>query len=516
MTQSWALQTHLEGTAITVQARSGDEVPEGVLRSIRSILSNSSLAPIKLLRSRLKPGVDVRLEVPFSIPSPSLQWLKNHTNPTGKAHSLEELLCIAANQTQLPLYDYQRAGSDFLQKHHRALLADEMGLGKTLQAIAAIVDLIKQGEVSRVLVVVPKSLCLNWLAQFQKWAPHVAASLVLPTGAAARSVWPQRVGSSWVIVTTYEQVRRFPELIDQHADLVVADEAHRLRNSSSGTSQSFRKIARQRMWLLSGTPMERDPEDIAHLLSLLEPNRFSSRDARLPIAVLRERARPLVLRRSVEDVLSQLPAQVDCHEVLSLTPSQRKSYLICRKARTKVAIQRFSALRSICDLDPESGSSSKIDRSLQLVSQIRSSGESVVIFSYWRAPLAELKARLESDDHRPVVLTGDQSAYQRQEAVDRFENEGGILLASGHIAGEGLTLVRANHAIFLNRWWNPSRNSQAAGRIRRIGQVRTTFVYTFTCAGTVEELVDLLLERKAATNHDLVELLATPLGNNYI
>jgi SNF2 family DNA or RNA helicase len=158
-------------------------------------------------------------------------------------------------------------------------------------------------------------------------------------------------------------------------------------------------------------------------------------------------------------------------------------------------------------MDQLSGESSKIDRIIDLVRQITSLNERCVIFSFWKAPLLRL-AEVMNENNLPLqLLTADMTLPERQQAVEKFRNGSGSLLASGRIASEGLTLIEANHAIFLNRWWNPSANSQAEDRIRRIGQTRKTEVYTFTMSNSVESVIDRILQDKESTINTLIELL---------
>ena len=158
-------------------------------------------------------------------------------------------------------------------------------------------------------------------------------------------------------------------------------------------------------------------------------------------------------------------------------------------------------------MDQSTGASSKIDRIVELINQISGLNERCVVFSFWKSPLLRL-AEVMNENNMPLqLLTADMSLFERQQAVENFRSGSGSLLASGRIASEGLTLIEANHAIFLNRWWNPSANSQAEDRIRRIGQTKKTEVYTFTMSNTVESVIDRILENKESTIKTLIEML---------
>ena len=415
--------------------------------------------------------------------------------------------------TPAPLLPFQAEGVRWLLDNKRALLADDMGLGKTIQAISATRDCFARGVVTRALVVCPRTLVLNWVAEFQKWAPELAVTPVLPPGRAAASVWQRRVGYAHVIVTSYEQFRSHWNCLRAQAELLISDEAHHLRNRSSAISSAFRNITPQWFWMLTGTPVERHAIDLATLLALLLPARFTFSDHTIGLPLLRQRARPYVLRRLKSEVLQELPPVTTRHEVIALSSGQRLAYTAELKTFSSSVLATFSRLRAICDVDPSSEESSKIDRVIELLAGISAMGERAVVFSFWKRPLAVLARRLEASSPGSVqLITADMTLLERAAAVAHFKNSSVTLLASARIASEGLTLTEANHAIFLNQWWNPSSNNQANDRIRRIGQSKGTFVYTFTAAGTIEELVDAILTMKNVTIKHLVDALAEHLA----
>jgi SNF2 family DNA or RNA helicase len=163
------------------------------------------------------------------------------------------------------------------------------------------------------------------------------------------------------------------------------------------------------------------------------------------------------------------------------------------------ALQQFSELRSVTDLDTETGSSAKIDRTIELIHQIAAQGDRMIVFSFWTEILLALRERIKRDASHVTVyyLNADLSALQRTELIDNWrKDESGVLLASAHIAAEGLTLTEANYVIFLNLWWNPTLNRQARDRINRIGQDRPTFAISFRTAGTVEDSIARLHRSK--------------------
>jgi len=272
-------------------------------------------------------------------------------------------------------------------------------------------------------------------------------------------------------------------------------------------------LASRRLWALTGTPVERDAEDLAVLMSLVDPRRFSSEDRELHLSALRARARPYLLRRRKRDVLRDLPAVVEREEELELTKRQLEAYRSTIAANKRpqlpnLALKLFGQLRAICDLEPTSGESSKLDRIEELLEEVVELGEKAVVFSYLLAPLRELTKRLGlAGNTGYILLTGDMGLGDRERAVTQFKQdpECSVLLASSRVGAEGLTLVEANHVFFLNQWWNPSANTQARDRVVRIGQTRTVWVWTFVCRGTVESRLREILREKEKTFEELVE-----------
>ena len=455
------------------------------------------------------------LQIPQLTRLPSLEAQISNGSVVGKNFSIEDLISsYFGTHSQLPLLPFQVYGVDWLSSLDRAMLADDMGLGKTFQALAGISKMILEGEVTRILIICPRSLVFTWYAEIKKWTPYLSATAVIPSGNAAESVWKSRTGKSQIIITSYEQLRTNSNYMIEQAQLVVCDEAHKLRNRSSNLSQSFRNLSPQKVWFLTGTPVERDSEDFATLFSLLLPKIFTPSDHKLGIDILKSRAKPYLLRRRKSEVLKELPPMLERQEFLELSTEQARSYREMLSDSETSTLVKFGKLRHICDLDPVTGTSTKLDRIQELLEEISNLGEKAVVFSYWRKPLTALSEILEKKSPGSTqLLTSEMDLVQRDLAIHNFKNRNVTLLASAKIASEGLTLVEANHAIFINRWWNPSSNEQARDRIRRLGQQRTTYMYSFTTIDTIEENLDEILNRKEITNEDLVNAMSMYLGN---
>jgi len=414
------------------------------------------------------------------------------------------------------IYPFQRSGVAWLLLRRRAILADDMGLGKTIQVIAALRRLYRHGRISSCLVIVPGTLLANWLSECHKWAPElIARRLEFVNKTFTPAKWRSAVARTHVLLATYDDLRGlWDDIAEQPPDIIIADEAHRLRKAESQVNQAIRRIASPWFWALSGTPVERHPEDLACMLSLLYPTRFAVDDHRLGIETLRARVRPHLLRRTKETVLPELPPVQEREVLLPLHPEQRQAYdteVITFSAKARSShLSLFNRLRSICDLHEPSGTSSKLDRIADIVADAAEQNCKSVVFSYTIEPLRVLMARLRSQPGKSAeLLIGAMTPEQRNRAIARFKADPTchVLLASMRIGAEGLTLTEANTVVFVNRWWNPSTNAQAVDRVVRIGQRKPVTVHYLTCANTVEDRLQPMLDRKKMTFDQLIEAL---------
>jgi SNF2 family DNA or RNA helicase len=420
--------------------------------------------------------------------------------------------------SNLPLFPYQREGATWLYQKERGILADDMGLGKTLQAIVAVRRLLADLHIKCALVVCPRSLLSNWENEIAKWAPEIKVVRMIPAPVIAAKAWQTVVGHAHILLTNYEQIRTpTPVLVERGVDLVIADEAHRIRNTKSLTAIGIRNVRTKRFWALTGTPIERDTHDLSTIMSIISPLSVSPSDAAFSPAFVRSIARPFVLRRLKSQVLTELPPVFDHREVIDLGTKQARAY--------KLTLERFSKrmddsqtlalltrLRQICDYDPETKESTKALRIIEILTDIRTADEKAILFSNFKEPLQIMRSMLNKafgpDCFR--LLLGEQDLEMRRAAVKDFKGRTGVrfLLASSRVGGEGLTLTEANHVIFFNEWWNPSANEQARDRVVRLGQTKSVMVYTFVCRNTVEELLVDILQTKQMTFDDVVNTLA--------
>jgi SNF2 family DNA or RNA helicase len=488
-------------------------------RAIRWISELDTAAKADFLAGRV-----VAKDVPVRTPKP-LPAL----GPSASAEDYRELRVTAGGLVrpfllgvpdEAHLFPYQTVGVEWLLDHGNGILADDMGLGKGVQTIAALRQLIHFGVARGGLIVCPRSLIANWEEELSKWAPELSRLRVIPSARDKHEVWATITGRVHVLLTSYEHLRDPPPTLRTcHLDVIIADEAHRIRNLSAAVTQGIRALHWRRFWALTGTPIERDPKDLATLLSTLDPRRFTAGDSSLSLSTLRARASPYILRRLKVEVLDQLPPVLDSKETLELLPPQQRAYRRALKDTMRSGgsgsfLRLINELRTICDFDPETGKSVKIERITEILDEIRMAREKAVVFSYLLRPLDILEAELEQTDLESVRLEGSMSLIERDDAIHRFKSDPSVvtLLASTRVGGEGLTLTEANHVIFLNEWWNPSSNAQARDRVVRIGQRRGVNVYRFRCKGTIEQVLDRILEAKSDTFSLILDRLADPMS----
>lgn len=466
----------------------------------------------------IESGRTVRVPIPSSIDSSisrvQKESIENYRLLRFKVGDLLHPIFLSEPNLD-SLFHYQKQGVQWLTERSGAILADDMGLGKTVQVISAVRMLFHRTEFRSIIVACPKSLIATWEKEFRHWAPELGVVVMMPQARIRDDAWKIIFGRCHVILTNYEQFREIPKiLLRSSLDLIVADEAHRIRNRDSKIASGIQRLNPSRFWALTGTPIERDLEDLATLLSFVVPHKFTPKDATLHPSSLRSRSRQHVLRRRKQDVLKDLPDVIDNTEMLELSKSQKETYLqttreFQKSTKSGDSLALLTKLQALCDIDTQSGQSCKVDRTMDLLSQIRERGEKAVVFSYRLQPLRVLMHRVLDrwGKNSCLILVGEMNNQEREDTVNKFQNYDApfVLLASSRIASEGLTLVEANHVILFNQWWNPSANNQARDRVVRIGQKRKVRVYRFCCRGTVEESLERILRLKENLFSEAVE-----------
>jgi len=449
----------------------------------------------------------------------SVSSYQNDLNSYNKLRSStgSRLFCLFNEiENKYKLKNFQEDGVDFLlsDKKDFKILADDMGLGKTVQAITALARGFHDAKFKRALIVVPNHLVFNWIKEFSNWAPNINVGPCVPSKSINEDAWMVCINSLQIIVTSYEKIKSLPEYIKEFKfDVIVADEAQRVKNSSSDITDSFAKLRSSKTWLLTGTPIENSKNDMITLLKLSGKTGANDSFREKDEGFIRSFTRQFLLRRVKTDVLKDLPKVTVVEKNIELTTEQKATYekIISnyKKARFEFnPLQVFNLLRKTCDYDEQTMSSSKAVEIVKIIENIIEKREKVVVFSYTLEPLRLIK-NLINKNITTELLTGEIDLERREEIKSEFQYEGKIdvLLATAQVAGTGATFTIANHVIFFNEWWNPALNEQARDRIVRIGQDKECFVYKFYTIDTVEDRLKELLTTKKELFDEIVEQL---------
>ena len=457
----------------------------------------------RIIRRNLKVNLDSQIFEPYAFRVD----LNSRNNKLDDLPKVEEINKFVKN--------FQKEGAEWLAEGKSKIFADDMGLGKTMQSLLAASSLMRSGEIGTCLIVCPVTLINNWESEIVKWLPNFTFQTLASFSKKdeRERAWRSCLGSTHFIITNYEHLRELPKSIEEKGlDLIIADEAHKLRKTTSIVNKSITKLKYKRFWALSGTPIERDLNDVINIMKLVDPTinvlvlKNSSK------SIIKQRLKKYFLRRLKDDVLDDLKEFETQDHLIELSKKQEIKYkklLTNRSFEKNETLKLFSSLKEICDLDMDSKESSKIDFAVDLIQKIVERKEKGIVFSFWIEPLKILQNRLIKENTEALLFIGEHQNEERTKIINKFkENKDSIiLLCSGKIASEGLNLTEANHAIFLNLWWNPSINNQARDRILRIGQNKKSFIHKIFTKNTIEDSLREILNSKKELTNDVIEKL---------
>jgi superfamily II DNA or RNA helicase len=419
-------------------------------------------------------------------------------------------------------FPYQTIGIQWLRDRETALLADEMGLGKTMQAIIAARLLWRDGIVKHILIVCPKPLIPNWRNELRTWWPGIDWHTKVVEG---DREWNLRLATKDIAVKiiNYESLRRELTWLKEkppYHDLVIIDEAQRIKNPGSDNSQAVKALKANRRWALTGTPLENSKADLVSICDFVRPGLVKESDSEIRI---RSSVKPYVLRRRKEEVLKDLPSKREQDIEIELGDLQREAYdraerkgiiELNEKGDTITVTHVFALitrLRQICNFEQTSGESAKSDLLLEDLEEILESGRKALIFCQFVDEPYGLKRLVrkltESKKLKPgtrfLEFHGKTPAKSREGIVNQFQNDPDhqLLFLNYRVGGEGLNLQAASYVFLFDRWWNPAVEDQAIGRCHRLGQKQTVFVKRPFCKGTVEErIIKKLAEKRRLFN----------------
>jgi SNF2 family DNA or RNA helicase len=411
-------------------------------------------------------------------------------------------------------YPYQMEGIAFLMPRHAAILADEMGLGKTVQTILALRLMFHMALIRNALLVCPKPLVNNWMRELRTWAADLPFEVIAGDASARRFGW---CGSKCPLkLVNYELLTRDAELAaddDVRFDVVVLDEAQRIKNRESKTSQVVRTLHRDRSWALTGTPIENSTEDLVNLFAFIDEGRIPPETPAKRLSAL---IGDSILRRVKEDVMKDMPPKTIRDVTLELTPAQKDAYELAEKEGVvhlnelgdTITVQHVfelvMRLKQICNFDPRTGQSAKLEQLVADVAEVAASDRKAIIFSQWVEPLERIAEAL--GDFGPLQFHGRIASAERQRVLDRFKQDPDthVILMTYATGSVGLNLQFANYVFLFDRWWNPAVEDQAINRAHRIGQKAPVFVTRFVTQDTIECRIAEVLERKRELFNELV------------
>lgn len=461
------------------------------------------------------------------------------------------------------LRGYQQEGLNWLQflreYNFAGILADDMGLGKTIQTLTHLLFEKEAGRLTKpCLVIAPTSLMSNWRREAERFTSDLRV-LVLQ-GTERKSLF-EKINEVDLVLTTYPLLPRDQDVLKAHQyHYLILDEAQMIKNPNSQAAKIVRGIDAQYRLCLTGTPMENHLGELWAQFDFLMPGFLGDSATfkkvyRTPIEThgdqqqkerLAKRLKPFMLRRTKQQVATELPQKTEMVRSITLSEEQAALYETIRismekKVRDAIAdkglarshitiLDALLKLRQTC-CDPrilalkevqKVTQSAKLDLLLELLPELLEEGRRILVFSQFTKMIGVIEKSLKAEKIEYAKLTGQTK--KRDDAIERFkQGDANVFLISLKAGGVGLNLTEADTVIIYDPWWNPAVETQAADRAYRIGQDKPVFVYKLITENTVEEKILAMQEKKKdlaesmykgnkseqsiqLTSHDLTEL----------
>lgn len=450
--------------------------------------------------------------------------------------------CPVPSALTATLRPYQEEGFRWLWRLDEwgagACLADDMGLGKTLQALAFMLSKAERGAS---LVVAPKSVIPNWVEEVRRFAPTLHS--VVLNDARDRAVEVAEAGPATLLLITYGVLTTEAELLaSKDWNVVCLDEAHQIKNRNTQVSQAAMSLVARSRLILTGTPLQNHVGELWNLMQFINPGllgRWSVfRDTYVTPELdeehremLHEMTQPFILRRTKQEVLTDLPEKIERTHYVSLTDHEAEVYeemrrLVAtkfkkRKSRAERAeakeldLKYFEELMKLrqasCDMHlieqlwSEEGS--KVTALMEILDALLEvEDNSVLVFSQFTSFLGIVRKELDKRRIPHLYMDGQTAMKSRQDIVRQFqERKQRLFLSSLKAGGLGINLTAANYVILLDPWWNPAIESQATDRAHRLGQQRCVSVIRMISQGTIEEKILRLHERKQQISDEVLD-----------
>ncbi len=389
------------------------------------------------------------------------------------------------------LRSYQEFGMKYVLHQGYVLLGDEMGLGKTVQAIASMVAIRNFGE-NRFLVVCPASVLINWCREISKHSDLLVFKLHGNNRDNELNEWIKFGG---VAVTTYETLDKLDLTQVWNISLLVADEAHYVKNPKAQRTKNLLNACdrSERVLFMTGTPLENDVEEMSFLISIL--NREVSEEIKdklhLTAAPLfREKVAPVYLRRTREDVLQELPELIESQEWCEMGENEKNSYF------NSTISENFMAMRQVSWDIEDLQFSSKANRLKEICDEAKREKRKILIFSFFLNTIEKINKMFNNTCFGPI--NGSVLPQNRQKIIDEFTRAepGSILLAQIQAGGTGVNIQSASCVILCEPQLKPSTENQAISRTYRMGQTRNVQVFKLLCQDSVDERIVEILDAK--------------------
>lgn len=448
---------------------------------------------------------------------------------------------------EVQYYEHQITGVRRAARMRNFLLADDMGLGKSLQALTvATIDIITS-RASSIIVICPVTLRGNWADEIEKFTrlQYVMLGQIVDSHGKNKKLTPAKrseqlasfaaMNGPKVLITNYEQIgSHLEELNDIGFDIKILDEAHYIKSHKSKRSKNAHKLKAKRAFLLTGTPMLNQVNELWSLLHMIDKDAYPKywtflqryavyggfKDKQI-IGVknekeLTERLQSVMIRRLKSEVLDLPEIQIVQRKV-ELTDQQRKIYDHAFEnleiqigddsdpVEIENALTKFLRLKQICGTTlPFTGEdhSSKLDLAVEDSLELMGNGHKIVVFTQFRAVLEAFCQRLDRADDRFDIweLHGDVKKEDRRDVVNEWakSQEPAALACMLQVAGVGLNMTEARHALFIDKLFTPGMNQQAVDRLHRIGQSESqpVQILEYICRKTIENRVEQILTTK--------------------
>ncbi len=490
--------------------------------------------------SRFQSSLVEELQELGVVDSPAAAWHQS----VGALNSVAEMAAQPVPaMMDVTLRPYQQEGFNWLSFLHDCglggILADDMGLGKTIQALALICRAVESGISRPFLVVAPTSVVGNWRSEALKFAPGLKVAVINETYKRRGSSLTEVADGADIVITSYALFRlEFEGYEEVSWAGLILDEAQFVKNHQSQGYKCAKKLTTPFKLAITGTPMENNLMELWSLFSITAPGLFGSSTKfsdyyakpieksgeNEKLALLRRRIRPLMLRRTKDQVAGDLPPKQEQIIELELNPKHQKVYQThLQRERQKVLgliedmnknrfeifrsltlLRRLSLDASLIDEAYAGVPSTKLDALLEQLEDIVAEGHRVLVFSQFTGFLGKVRARLDEVGYRYCYLDG--STRDRPAVLASFKSgDAPIFLISLKAGGFGLNLTEADYVFLLDPWWNPASEAQAIDRVHRIGQTKNVMVYRLVAKGTIEEKVMALKDAKAKLFSSVME-----------